>query len=224
MEIQELTRGAGILLAISSLPSAYGIGTIGVEAKRFVDLLVDLKQKYWQVLPIGPTSFGDSPYQPLSSCAGNTYLIDLDELVNDGLLTTDEIRSFNWGIDETDIDYAILYENRIKIIQKAFQRFDTNAQDFNSFRNENKEWLSEFALFMSLKTENLNKSWRSWPIELRDRQPVALEKMKAVLYNNICFWEFCQYEFFKQWKELREYANLRGIQIIGDTKTNICLK
>ena len=216
MEIQELTRGAGILLAISSLPSAYGIGTIGVEAKRFVDLLVDLKQKYWQVLPIGPTSFGDSPYQPLSSCAGNTYLIDLDELVNDGLLTTDEIRSFNWGIDETDIDYAILYENRIKILQKAFQRFDTNAQDFNSFRNENKEWLSEFALFMSLKTENLNKSWRSWPIELRDSQPVALEKMKAVLYNNICFWEFCQYEFFKQWKELREYANLRGIQIIGD--------
>lgn len=124
MEIQELTRGAGILLAISSLPSAYGIGTIGVEAKRFVDLLVDLKQKYWQVLPVGPTSFGDSPYQPLSSCAGNTYLIDLDELVNDGLLTTDEIRSFNWGIDETDIDYAILYENRIKILQKAFQRFD----------------------------------------------------------------------------------------------------
>ena len=123
MEIQELTRGAGILLAISSLPSAYGIGTIGVEAKRFVDLLVDLKQKYWQVLPIGPTSFGDSPYQPLSSCAGNTYLIDLDELVNDGLLTTDEIRSFNWGIDETDIDYAILYENRIKILQKAFERF-----------------------------------------------------------------------------------------------------
>ena len=158
MGIQELTRGAGILLAISSLPSAYGIGTIGVEAKRFVDLLVDLKQKYWQVLPIGPTSFGDSPYQPLSSCAGNTYLIDLDELVNDGLLTTDEIRSFNWGIDETDIDYAILYENRIKILQKAFQRFDTNAQDFNSFRNENKEWLSEFALFMSLKTEkNLPK-------------------------------------------------------------------
>ena len=164
-----------------------------LAAFRFVDLLVDLKQKYWQVLPIGPTSFGDSPYQPLSSCAGNTYLIDLDELVNDGLLTTDEIRSFNWGIDETDIDYAILYENRIKILQKEFQRFDTNAQDFNSFRNENKEWLSEFALFMSLKTENLNKSWRSWPIELRDRQPVALEKMKAVLYNNICFWEFCQY-------------------------------
>lgn len=123
--------------------------------------------------------------QELTRGAGNTYLIDLDELVNDGLLTTDEIRSFNWGIDETDIDYAILYENRIKILQKAFQRFDTNAQDFNSFRNENKEWLSEFALFMSLKTENLNKSWRSWPIELRDRQPVALEKHIVDVENNM---------------------------------------
>ena len=140
MEAQEFTRGCGVLLSISSLPSPYGIGTMGEAAFRFIDLLTDLKQKYWQVLPVGPTSYGDSPYQPLSSCAGNTYFIDLDKLVEDGLLTTDEIRCFNWGSDDTEIDYAILFENRKKILQKAFERFDINAQAFCEFKRNTNNW------------------------------------------------------------------------------------
>ena len=127
MEAQELTRGSGILLAISSLPSSYGIGTLGTSAYRFVDLLVDLKQKYWQVLPVGPTSFGDSPYQALSAFAGNPYLIDLDFLVRDGLLETDEIKCFNWGTDESEIDYAVIFENRYKVLKKAYERFGFTA-------------------------------------------------------------------------------------------------
>ena len=123
MESKELTRGAGVLLAITSLPSSYGIGTLGEAAFQFVDLLVDLKQRYWQVLPIGPTSFGNSPYQSYSAFAGNPYLIDLDDLVKDGLLQETEIRSFNWGTDDADIDYATIYENRYKILRMAFSDF-----------------------------------------------------------------------------------------------------
>ena len=216
LEVQELTRGSGILLAIPSLPSSYGIGTLGDEAYHFVDLLVDLKQKYWQVLPIGPTSFGDSPYQPVSGFAGNFYLIDLDQLVDEGLITTEEIRSYNWGSNDTEIDYAVLFENRYSILQKAFDKFDINAQNFKTFKEENKQWLGDYALYMALKVDNSHKPWQEWPMEYRDRQPVALDKARKDLYNNICFWEFCQFEFFKQWKELKNYANGRGIQLIGD--------
>lgn len=211
-----MTRGSGILLAVSSLPSPYGIGTLGKAALNFIDLLADMKQKYWQVLPVGPTSFGDSPYQPLSSCAGNFYLIDLDELVEEGLLTVDEIRCYNWGADSAGIDYAIIAENRQKILQKAFERFDESAQEYQEFVAKNEEWLGDFALYMSLKVENFNKSWLDWPEEEKNRQPVALANRRKTLYNEIGFWEFCQYEFFKQWKKLKEYANSRGVQIIGD--------
>ena len=128
MEARENLRGSGILLSISSLPSPYGIGTLGREAYNFVDLLGDLKQKYWQVLPVGPTIFGDSPYQPSSGCAGNIYFIDLDKLVDEGLLEKEEILGYNWGTDESEIDYAALHQNRCRILQKAFERFDTNAK------------------------------------------------------------------------------------------------
>ena len=128
MGSKELTRGAGVLLAITSLPSSYGIGTLGEAAFQFVDLLVDLKQRYWQVLPIGPTSFGNSPYQSYSAFAGNPYLIDLDDLVKDGLLQETEIRSFNWGTDDADIDYATIYENRYKILRMAFSRFSAKSE------------------------------------------------------------------------------------------------
>lgn len=216
METGEFTRGCGILLSISSLPSPYGIGTMGEAAFRFIDLLTDLKQKYWQVLPIGPTSYGDSPYQPLSSCAGNIYFIDLDKLVADGLLSTDEIRCFNWGSDDTEIDYAVLFTNRKKILQKAFERFDINAQEFCDFKKENSSWLGDYSLFMALKNDNSNKNWTEWPQEFKTRQPVALANYQKTHYNEISFWEFCQYEFFKQWAEMKQYADSRGIQIIGD--------
>ena len=131
MEGQEVARGSGILLAVSSLPSEYGIGTLGDAAFHFVDLLVDLKQKYWQVLPVGPTSFGDSPYQSLSAFAGNPYLIDLDQLAREKLLTPEEIRSHYWGTQKSAIDYAALFENRTLVLQKAFGRFDEHSKPGN---------------------------------------------------------------------------------------------
>ena len=216
MEAREILRGSGILLSIASLPSPYGIGTLGREAYNFVDLLVDLKQRYWQVLPVGPTIYGDSPYQPMSGCAGNIYFIDLDKLVDEGLLKREEILGYNWGADESEIDYAELYQNRCKILQKAFQRFDTNAQEFQDFVTKHSEWLGKYALYMALKTDNLDKIWCEWSEEFKNLQPVALANYQKQNYNIISFWEFCQYKFFEQWHELKDYANSRGVQIIGD--------
>lgn len=216
MEAKENLRGSGILLSISSLPSPYGIGTLGREAYNFVDLLGDLKQKYWQVLPVGPTIFGDSPYQPSSGCAGNIYFIDLDKLVDEGLLEKEEILGYNWGTDESEIDYAALHQNRCRILQKAFERFDTNAQEFQDFVKKQSEWLEQYALFMTLKTDNLYKNWSEWPSEYRNPQTVALEKYQKKNYNTITFWKFCQYKFFEQWEDLKNYANSKGVYIIGD--------
>ena len=216
MEAKENLRGSGILLSISSLPSPYGIGTLGREAYNFVDLLGDLKQKYWQVLPVGPTIFGDSPYQPSSGCAGNIYFIDLDKLVDEGLLEKEEILGYNWGTDESEIDYAALHQNRCKILQKAFERFDTNAQEFQDFVKKQSEWLEQYALFMTLKADNLYKNWSEWPSEYRNPQTVALEKYQKKNYNTITFWKFCQYKFFEQWEDLKNYANSKGVYIIGD--------
>lgn len=216
LEKKELTRGSGILLAISSLPSSYGIGTLGNAAFRFVDLLVDLKQKYWQVLPIGPTSFGDSPYQAMSVFAGNPYLIDLDNLIDEGLLSQNEISSYKWGNDRTGIDYAVLFENRYKILRQAFGRFRREQEAFLKFQMEQKDWLEDYALFMAIKHEHHDESWERWEEDLRKREPAALENSRERLKEDICFWKFCQYEFYNQWKALKEYANTRGVRIIGD--------
>ena len=166
---QELTRGAGVLLAISCLPSPYGIGTLGKEAFRFVDLLVDMKQKYWQVLPIGPTGFGDSPYQTLSAFAGNPYLIDLDLLVDEKLLKIEEIQCCNWGADNASIDYAAMFENRCAVLRRAYERFDLSNPDFVWFEAENQEWLDDYALYMTLKIQQDNKPWQEWPEEIKKK-------------------------------------------------------
>ena len=216
MEGQEVARGSGILLAVSSLPSEYGIGTLGDAAFHFVDLLVDLKQKYWQVLPVGPTSFGDSPYQSLSAFAGNPYLIDLDQLAREKLLTPEEIGSHYWGTQKSAIDYAALFENRTLVLQKAFGRFDEHEPEFQQFVEENRDWVEDYGLYMALKVSNGNQNWQSWPENIQKKQPVALAKCRKEMYNNIMFWVFCQYKFFQQWGKLREYANSKGIQLIGD--------
>ena len=216
MESKELTRGAGVLLAITSLPSSYGIGTLGEAAFQFVDLLVDLKQRYWQVLPIGPTSFGNSPYQSYSAFAGNPYLIDLDDLVKDGLLQETEIRSFNWGADDADIDYATIYENRYKILRMAFSRFSAESEDFLAFTEKSDRWLSDYSLYTALKRHFGDIEWQSWDVPLRDRDQEAVKEYQEILHNDIMFCKFCQYEFFKQWMQLKQYANSRGVQIIGD--------
>ena len=218
MEAKGFTRGAGVLLSITSLSSPYGIGTLGEAAYQFVDLLVDLRQKYWQVLPLGPTSFGDSPYQSFSAFAGNTYLIDLDILVKEGLLKKEEIKSFNWGNDRNDVDYATLYENRFHVLQMAYNRFVTKEkkEDYKSFEHDNEFWLDEYSFFMALKTFSDNKEWMQWDEKLRNRDSVTLEEYREKLSGEIGFWKFCQFKFFEQWKKLKKYANTRGIQIIGD--------
>ena len=145
--MKQLKRGAGILLAVSSLPSRYGIGTLGTEAYHFVDLLADLKQTYWQVLPLGPTGLGDSPYQSFSAFAGNPYLIDLEALADEGLLDIDTISEYSWGNETDRIDYAAIFHNRFKVLRSAFDNFNTNSEDFQNFCREHVFWLHDYALF-----------------------------------------------------------------------------
>lgn len=216
MGVKTLTRGAGILLSISSLPSSYGIGTFGNAAFRFVDLLADLKQKYWQVLPMGPTSVGDSPFQLLSAFAGNPYFIDLDDFMAEGLLQQEEIAAYNWGNDATNVDYSILYENRFSVLKLAFERFDQENAAYKEFCELENNWLDDYSLFMALKEFFGNKAWNMWDKPLRDREETALQEYREILKEQMTFWKFCQYEFFRQWNALKKYANRKGVQMIGD--------
>lgn len=220
---KQFIRGAGILMSVTSLPSDYGIGTFGEEAYRFVDLLVDLRQKYWQVLPLGPTSFGDSPYQAFSAFAGNPYLIDLNQLIKEGLLIETEVKAYNWGSDAQDVDYAVIFENRFKVLKQAFERFDRWEQEYRVFCRENKEWLEDYSLFMALKNHFGNREWLAWEPGLRDRDPETLAEYKEQLKEQVEFWKFCQYKFYEQWNKLRKYANSRGIEIIGDIPLYVAL-
>lgn len=211
------TRSAGILLPISSLPSPYGIGTLGKEAYRFIDFLVKADQTYWQVLPIGPTSYGDSPYQSFSSFAGNPYFIDLDLLVKDGLLEKKDLKGLKVE-DENYVDYGFLYITRYPILHKAFLKGkDLLKEPLNKFIEENRSWLEDYALFMALKKHFDSASWLQWPdASIRERHPDALARYKEELKEDIAFYEFLQYLFFDQYAKLREYAHEKGIKIIGD--------
>lgn len=223
MKDSRMARGAGILLAVTSLPSPYGIGTMGRDAFQFVDMLIDLRQKYWQVLPIGPTSFGDSPYQSFSAFAGNPYLIDLDLLIEEGLLRQAEVDSYNWGTHRDDVEYELIYENRFKILKSAFQRFDIEDEAFKRFCKANKEWLADYSLYMAIKNEMGGREWLAWEEGLRNRDEDTLNKYRELLKEEIDFWKFLQYKFFQQWKELRAYANRHGIKIIGDIPLYVAL-
>lgn len=211
-----LTRGAGILLPISSLPSAYGIGTFGDIAFKFVDLLVDLKQKYWQILPMGPLTVGDSPFLSMSLFAGNPYYIDLDDLVNEGLLKMEEITAYRWGDNSDVIDYSVLYQNRYIVLQIAFERFDCRNAQYIAFCDRSKTWLEDYSLYMALKYEMDGRAWYEWDDALRNRQEEAISQYREKLSHQILFWKFCQYEFYRQWDILKGYANKKGIQVIGD--------
>ena len=216
MKVKTLTRGAGILLPISSLPSAYGIGTFGNAAFKFVDLLADLKQKYWQILPMGPLTVGDSPFQSISLFAGNPYYIDLDDLIEDGLLLREEINAYRWGTSDESIDYSVLYQNRYRVLQSAFERFDCRDAQYIAFCDKNKIWLDDYSLYMALKYHFEDKAWYEWEETLRNRHEEALIEYRNRLSRHISFWKFCQYKFYRQWDVLKEYANKKGIQIIGD--------
>jgi 4-alpha-glucanotransferase len=217
-------RTSGVLLHISSLPSDYGIGTMGTEAYKFVDFLKTARQSMWQILPVGPTSYGDSPYQSFSTNAGNPYFIDLDLLYDEGLLKKNEYSSINWGSDSRRVDYEAIYNNRFKVLRKAFDRFKTGDMTaFNAFIQENENWISNYALFMSIKDANNGISWLEWDESLRKRDSHALWEFKSSHEDDVLFWEFLQFKFFEQWNALKQYANDAGISIVGDIPIYVAL-
>ena len=214
--MERLKRGAGILLPVASLPSKYGIGTIGIEAYHFIDLLVDLRFKYWQVLPLGPTGLGDSPYQSFSAFAGNPYFIDLDSLISDGLLKPAEISQYGWGNSTNRIDYAAIFHNRFKVLKLAYSRFNREDGAFLSFCEKEKGWLDDYSVFMAVKESSDYVKWQNFAEGLREHRSVAIQNFCASHSSDVQFWKFVQFKFFSQWEKLKTYANDRGISIIGE--------
>lgn len=210
-------RTCGILLPVSSLPSPYGIGCFSREAYEFVDRLTEAGQTYWQLLPLGPTGYGDSPYQPFSAFAGNPYFIDLDTLAEEGLLKKEEYAGLDYGQDETQADYAKLYIQRYKVLRKAFARAQLDRDPgFRSFCREQAFWLEDYSLYMAVKNQFDGKSWDEWEEDIRLRQPEAVRSYQELCAEEIRFHCFLQYKFMEQWTKLKSYANSRGIRIIGD--------
>lgn len=209
-------------MPISSLPSNYGIGTLGKQAYKFVDFLYEANQSYWQVLPIGHTGYGDSPYQCFSSFAGNPYFIDLDLLVEDKLLNKRDIKNLK---NSDFIDYGYLYETRYQILHKAYLiGIHKYKKEFNQFVKENKDWLKDYALFISIKKYYNNISWQEWPdISIKVRKKEAINKYSKLLKDDVLFYEFIQFLFFKQYSKLKSYANKHGIKIIGDVPIYVAL-
>ncbi len=212
-----MKRSAGVLMPIFSLPSPYGIGTMGRAARDFLAFLKAAGQSYWQLLPVGPTSYGDSPYQSFSSFAGNPYFIDLDDLAADGLLEPEEYQGLDWGGDPRSVDYGLLYETRYPVLRKAVGRLlDAPPADYAAFLAENADWLNGYALFMALKGENGGVSWDQWPEDERLRKPAALAAAEQRLAPETDFWRGVQYLFFRQWDALKALARQNGVSIIGD--------
>ena len=208
-------RTSGILMHISSLPGETGIGTLGKEAYRFIDFLKKSGQTYWQVLPLCPTGYGDSPYQSFSTFAGNPYFIDFDVLCEKGLLKRDDYINIDWGKNPEKIDYNKLSESRTDVLRKAFNKFIPDKQ-YEEFCQLNAFWLDDFALYMSLKDSFDGKPWNEWNIEFKTRKKNAITKAKIQFKSDIEFYKTIQYFFFEQWQNLKEYANVNGVKIIGD--------
>ena len=212
-----IKRSSGILLPISSLPSPYGIGTFGKAAYAFADFLKAAGQKYWQLLPLGPTSYGDSPYQSFSTYAGNPYFIDLDLLVKDKLLTKQEVEACVWGTNPRYVDYGKIYESRYALLEKAKENgWAREREKVRAFEKENEGWLPDYALFMALKRHFEMQPWLEWPEDVRRHEHAAVEKWRAALAPDVELFVYIQYLFYKQWSELKEYINGLGIHIIGD--------
>lgn len=212
-------RSSGILLHPTSLPGPYGIGDLGPQAFRFIDWLASTGCKLWQILPLGPTGYGDSPYQCFSAFAGNPYLISPDALFEDGLLTQNELDSIK-NLPASRVDFGLVIPIKLNLLLTAYQRFQTNTEtlrnEFTYFCAENAFWLDDFALFMSLKEANGGGAWNGWDSNPRSRKKSALDKAKKDLAESIERYSFYQFLFFRQWGKLRKYANERGIQIMGD--------
>lgn len=214
-----MARVSGVLMPITSLPSPYGIGTIGKEARKFADFLKKAGQSIWQILPVGPTSYGDSPYQSFSTYAGNPYMIDLDTLVKEGLLTKRQINKFYWCDSDEEIDYGAIYYSRFKVLRLAYDKYmaGEDQKEFKSFKRKNAKWLKDYALYMAVKKHFDNKAWPEWEdagIRLRDEKAIARYTRK--FKDEIDFWKWMQFEFYKQWEEFRAYVNGKGIKLLGD--------
>lgn len=215
-------RRSGILLPISGLASKYGIGSFSKEAYDFVDFLEEAGQKLWQILPLGPTGYGDSPYQAFSTFAGNPYFIDLEALIEEGLLTTEECKVLEE--ESARIDYAKQFRYRFALLEKAYKRSkDSELAEKEKFRQENSFWLEDYALFMAIKNSCQQKSWIDWEEDLKLRKEETLDEYKKKLEEEIGFYKFQQYYFHKQWEALKEYANHKGIKFIGDLPIYVSL-
>jgi len=222
-----MSRSSGVLLSVTSLPSKYGIGCFSQEAYDFVDWLVKAGQTYWQILPLGPTCYGpsdDSPYQSYSAFAGNPYLISLETLGKEGLLTKKECEALDWGEDPKKVDYDKLHENRLKLLRKAYERSAIASDpEYQDFLKENNWWLQDYALFMALKDFFGDVAWSQWPQDIRCHWGFALDYYREKLYFDIEFQQFLQFKFFQQWLKLKKYANDRGIRIVGDMPIYVSL-
>ena len=216
-------RQSGVLMPVSALPSRYGIGAFSKEAYEFIDQLKKAGQKKWQLLPLGPTGYGDSPYQPFSTYAGNPYYIDLEALIEEKLLTEEECGRFVFGQAEDKVDYGQLYQTRFQVLEIAYQRFKGTIQSdrriadsYQLFLDQNAFWLKDYCLFMAIKKEQGDVSWTDWPLDLKLRQPDAVKEAEKRLDSEIDFYNFIQYEFYQQWDKLHRYANDLQIELIGD--------
>lgn len=210
-------RSSGILMPITALPSLYGIGTLGKEAYEFIDFLNRGGQSYWQILPLGPTAFGDSPYQSFSSFAGNPYLLDLDLLRKEDLLKKEEFQEIDFGRNRERVDYQKIFLNKIPLFKKAFQRGKAiYSREIKQFVEENSYWVKDYALYMTLKFQYELKPWKDWPKDIAKRNPRVVKYLEKELKEEIDYWIFLQYIFLKQWGDIKKYASEKDIKIIGD--------
>ncbi|MBO4854456.1 MAG: 4-alpha-glucanotransferase [Oscillospiraceae bacterium] len=220
-----MLRSSGILLPMSALPSPHGIGTMGHAAYEFVDFLRRAHQTYWQLLPLGPTGYGDSPYSSFSSFAGNPYYIDLDLLAEEGLLLGEEVETPDWGDHPGWVDYGKIYNSRFAVLRLAYRRADGYCVDERAaFHAENADWLTDYTLYMAVKSHFDLAAWVDWPDEgIRLHRPEAVAIYSKMLRDEIGFYEFLQFLFFRQWENLRRYAHENGIQLIGDIPIYVAL-
>ncbi len=219
-----MIRSSGILMPVASLPSPYGIGSFGQAAYDFADFLAAAGQKLWQLLPLGPTSYGDSPYQSFSTFAGNPYFIDLDFLIRDGLLTREEAEGADWGDDPRRIDYGRIYESRFRVLAAAKARgYERDREAVEAFAREQADWLNDYTLFMACKRRFGMRSWQEWPEDIRLREPAAIAYYSELLQEDREFFTYLQFLFFRQWEALRRYVHEKGLRIIGDVPIYVAM-
>ena len=214
-------RSSGILFHPTSLPGKYGIGTLGKEAYAFIDFLKKSKQKLWQIFPLGPTGYGDSPYQSFSSFAGNPYLIDFDLLIEAHLLSEEDLKEVFFGDNEEYIDYGAIYNQKYPLLRKAYENFKSSDNNemkgsLENFKRENSSWLNDYSLYISLKNHFNGLPWNEWAQDIKNREDGAMHHYRSELADDIEYHNFIQFLFFKQWGDVKRYANENGIKIIGD--------